>query len=268
MEIDKELKKYIEENIFPKYANNDLGHNLNHIMSVIERSFKFASQVSDINMNMVYTIAAMHDIGVYIDRDNHEKISADILLNDTNLRNFFNDEEIRIMAEAVSDHRASLKEEPRSIYGKVVSSADRNVDVNKPVRATFTLRMKMTPGTPIEEIMEESRQHIIEKFGRKGYAKGKMYFEDLEYKKFLEDIVKLAEDEEAFKKRYIEINKLEDVFNYDDINKRIRSVFYLMKETNPEMSLDQLLYATYKEGQYKESFEDIKKRILRVCGIS
>lgn len=31
MKIDENLKKYIEENIFPEYSKNDSGHNLEHI---------------------------------------------------------------------------------------------------------------------------------------------------------------------------------------------------------------------------------------------
>ena len=126
MVINKKLKKYLEENIFPSYKKNDLGHNLDHILYVINRSLKFAKEVDNINYDMVYTVAAYHDIGHYIDAKNHEKISAEMLLADEELKNFFTDEEIKIMSDAVYDHRASLESEPRSIYGKIVSSADRN----------------------------------------------------------------------------------------------------------------------------------------------
>lgn len=38
--VNEDLKKYIEENIFPSYEKNDLGHNLDHIKYVINRSLK------------------------------------------------------------------------------------------------------------------------------------------------------------------------------------------------------------------------------------
>ena len=123
MQINKELQDYIEKNIFPSYKKNDLGHNLDHIKYVIDRSFKFASRVDDINYDMVYTIAAYHDIGHYIDAKNHEKVSAEMLLADENLKKYFNEEQIRTMAEAVHDHRASRPKsegKPRSIYGEIV----------------------------------------------------------------------------------------------------------------------------------------------------
>ena len=70
--IREELKKYIEENIFTSYDKNEDGHTLDHIMYVIDRSFMFASRVPDVNLEMVYVIAAYHDIGHYIDAENHE----------------------------------------------------------------------------------------------------------------------------------------------------------------------------------------------------
>lgn len=35
------------------------------------------------------------------------------------------------MKEAVEDHRASSSRQPRSIYGKIVAEADRDIDVHE-----------------------------------------------------------------------------------------------------------------------------------------
>lgn len=210
--IREELKKYIEENIFTSYDKNEDGHKLDHIMYVIDRSFMFASRVPDVNLEMVYVIAAYHDIGHYIDAENHEKVSGEMLLKDKNLRRFFTDEEIKIMSEAVCDHRASSKNEPRSIYGKIVSSADRNVLVEIPLKRTYSYRKEQSPNSTLDEIIKESRQHLLDKFGKKGYATTKMYFEDDDYKKFLEDITVLASNEEEFKRRFLEVNGLEEEY--------------------------------------------------------
>lgn len=210
--IREELKKYIEENIFTSYDKNEDGHKLDHIMYVIDRSFMFASRVPDVNLEMVYVIAAYHDIGHYIDAENHEKVSGEMLLKDKNLRKFFTDEEIKTMSEAVCDHRASSKSEPRSIYGKIVSSADRNVLVEIPLKRTYSYRKEHSPNSTLDEIIKESRQHLLDKFGKKGYATTKMYFEDEDYKKFLEDITVLASNEEEFKRRFLEVNGIEEEY--------------------------------------------------------
>ncbi len=208
MKVNELLKKYIEEKIFPIYDLNDLGHNLYHIIYVINRSLKFASTIPNINIDMVYTIACYHDIGSHIDRDNHEKVSAETLSNDEKLREFFTEEEIKIMSEAVYDHRASLEYIPRSIYGKIISSADRNVLIEEPLRRTYAYRIKINKDTPLEQIIEESRQHLINKFGKKGYANEKMYFDDLDYANFLQEIQTLIADKEAFTKKYLEVNNI------------------------------------------------------------
>ena len=208
MQLNKKLQDYIENNIFPSYKKNDLGHNLEHIRYVIDRSLKFANEVNDINYDMVYVIAAYHDIGHYIDAKNHEKISAEIVLRDDNLREFFTEDEIKTIADAIYDHRASMDGEPRTVYGKIVSSADRNTLVDVTLKRTYAYRVEHNPNNTLDEIIEESRQHVIKKFGKKGYATEKMFFEDLEYKKFLEDISNLAENKAQFRRKFVEINKL------------------------------------------------------------
>ena len=206
--IKKEIKEYIENIIFPEYQKNDSGHNLDHIKYVLKRSLKFAENIPNINMNMVYAIAAFHDIGHHIDAKNHEQISSEILAKDEFIKKHFTEEELNIMVEAVADHRASLEYEPRSIYGKIVSSADRNTDINVPLKRTYSYRKEHFPESTLEEIIEDSRNHIIDKFGRNGYAKDKIYFEDEDYNKFLKEVETFAEDKEEFRRRFLEVNNI------------------------------------------------------------
>ena len=44
MKVNNELRKYIEENIFPEYSKNESGHSLSHIKYVIERSFQLVKE--------------------------------------------------------------------------------------------------------------------------------------------------------------------------------------------------------------------------------
>ena len=194
--INTELKKYIEENIFPSYSRNDAGHNLEHINYVIRRSFKFAKEIPDINYDMVYVIASYHDIGHYIDPKKHEQISGEMLLADENLKRFFTDEQIKIMAEAVCDHRASSDHDPRSIYGKIVSTADRNNTVESCLRRSYSYGKKLNPSATDDELFERAYLHLGYKFGENGYAK--FYFKDEEYENFLKEIRELLSNKENF----------------------------------------------------------------------
>lgn len=261
MEINKKLKKYVEENILPEYSKNDFGHNLDHINYVIRRSLDFASTVPNIDYDMVYVIAAYHDIGHHIDANNHEKVSSEIALADKNLLRFFSEDQIRTIAEAIYDHRASLEGEPRSIYGKIVSTADRNVDIDRPLRRTFAYRINHNPELPIAQIIEESRQHLLKKFGKGGYATNKYYFNDPEYEHYLEEIDQLLNNSDEFKKKYIIVNNL-DLSTAD-----LKELFKIIQINNPEFSLDQILYAVYTKIITSEPFEVVKRQILQANDI-
>lgn len=198
--IRKELKEYIENTIFKEYEKNEKGHGIDHIKYVINRSLNIFNTQENLNEEMVYVIAAYHDIGHHIDKDNHEKVSAEILIKDTNLKNFFTEEELKIMHDAVEDHRASNSEEPRNIYGKIVSTADRNVSVEESLKRAYSYTKKHNPTFTEEEIYEECRRHLNKKFGRNGYAVNKIYFEDKEYIDYLEKMDEITTDKEKFDK--------------------------------------------------------------------
>ena len=207
--VNKDLKEYIEKNILPCYAKNDSGHNIDHINYVTQRSLKFAKEVFDINIDMVYTIASYHDIGHYIDAKNHEKISGDMLYQDSNLRKFFTEDDMLIMKDAIYDHRASSSNEPRTIYGMIVSSADRNISIESTLKRTYAYRLKHNPEYSLDEIIEESRKHVLDKFGANGYARCKMFFKDNDYEHYLDEITNLALDKETFTKRFLLVNGIE-----------------------------------------------------------
>ena len=197
MKINKELEQYIEKNLFPEYDKNESGHGINHIKDVIKRSFELVNENNlDVNMNMVYVIAAYHDIGHHIDSKTHEIISADIMSKDKNLSKFFTEEELKIIKEAIEDHRSSAKEDPRSIYGKIVSSADRNNKVEDCIKRTYTYGKKHYPDMTDEELFLRSYDVLQNKFGEDGYAK--FYFKDSMYEKFLQELRELLKDKDKF----------------------------------------------------------------------
>lgn len=195
--IDNKLMKYIEENVLPQYNKNEKAHSIEHIKYVIRRSFELIEQNDLIvDYNIVYVIAAYHDIGHHIDAKNHEKVSAEIMEKDKNLEQFFSTEELNIIKEAIEDHRASSDTDPRSVYGKIVSSADRNNTVEQCLERTYSYSKRHNPDATDEERYKESFKVLNKKFGYNGYAK--FFFKDREYEKFLQDIRDLLEDEETF----------------------------------------------------------------------
>jgi uncharacterized protein len=210
MNINKELQKYIENNIFPEYDKNEKGHGIDHIKYVINRSFQLVEENNlEVNPDMVYTIAAFHDIGHHIDSKTHEIISADIMSKDKNLSKYFTNDELVTIKEAIEDHRASAKDDPRSIYGRIVSSADRNNNVEDCLRRTYTYGLKLNPNSTDDELFLRAYDVLKNKFGEDGYAK--FYFKDSQYEKFLKELRKLLKDKEKYIETQREyINKLKE----------------------------------------------------------
>lgn len=205
--VNKELINYIEKNVLPVYEKDNSGHRMDHIEYVIRRSLKFANQFDNINLDMVYAIAAYHDLGHHIDKDNHEILSAQMFYDNNIMEEFFIDEERIIIKEAIEDHRASLDGEPRSNYGKIISSADRNVDMDSILRRIHAYSEKHYPHYTLEEMIERAHQHTWDKFSTDGYAK--TYCFDSEFEELREETDRLIKDKEKFRRKYLKANNLE-----------------------------------------------------------
>ena len=260
--INEKLKEYIEGNILPQYEGNDAGHSKEHIDYVTKRSLEFAEKVDDVNLDMVYTTAAFHDIGHNIDSDNHEKESAKILEQDEFVSQYFNEEEKLLIKEAIEDHRASLEGEPRSIYGKIVSSADRITSLDEVIKRTLSYRIKTKYKSNIDQIMDESLEHIKNKYGNQdAYAASKMYFEDEAYINMLNEAAILTSDTNKFREKYINVNNIGDSEEY---------IQYVFKELskNENLSLDERFYFTYNKLITEKSFEEIKAFLIEKNNIN
>lgn len=193
--LNEKLVLYIENNIFPVYNKNEKAHDINHIIEVIKHAFNISKKY-DVNINMIYTIAAFHDIGHHINKEQHEIISADIMSKDETLKNFFNQEELEIIKLAIEDHRASSSKIPRNIYGKIISAADKTLTIEDAITRTYVYSKKYNPNFNESELYEEVYNHLNNKFGKNGYAK--IYVEDEYYDSFKRDLIELLEDKNNF----------------------------------------------------------------------
>ncbi|MDE6002639.1 MAG: HD domain-containing protein, partial [Prevotella sp.] len=122
-----DLVEFIETQILPQYAQFDKAHNMEHVTRVIRSSLDLARRTGA-DLDMAYAIAAYHDLGLMGPRAIHHITSGKILMQDARLRRWFSPEQLKLMKEAVEDHRASASRAPRSIYGKIVAEADRDID--------------------------------------------------------------------------------------------------------------------------------------------
>jgi len=197
--VDNTLKEYIINKILPEYDLNDKGHNKNHIEFVLKRALEITKNY-DINYNILYTCVSFHDIACHINREEHEILSADIAYKDEFLNNFFNKEELIIIKEAIEDHRASSSNIPRNIYGKILSSADRKVDIKTYLVSSLFFGVTDINMLNMNKAIEQSYNHAIKKFGKNGYATNKFYVDDTRYKEFLLNLQYLIDNKDKFYK--------------------------------------------------------------------
>ena len=211
--VRPEIKKYVENIIFPQYSKNDQGHGILHIKEVIRRSFALKGtlkdELRDLDDDMIYTIAGCHDWGKYEEKKDGEKhgiIAARRFINDTQMANFFNEEQRLTIKEAIEDHSSSLVEPPRSKYGELVSSADRNTRIEMVFIRSFFVGKARTPDMTIEEFLDFTFKRLSKRYGEENPEN--MFLEDETYRIFLKDMRTLLQNEVEFKNRYCEVNHI------------------------------------------------------------
>lgn len=205
--VNPNLKEYIEKNIFPEYEKNDGGHNIAHILEVIRRIFAINDTFKlGLDDNIMYAIASCHDWGKYENHETHHLIAARNFMNDEGMKKFFNDDERQIIKEAIEDHRSSREDEPRSIYGKLISSADRNTRIEIVFIRSFFVAKERMPEENIEDYLDFTIKRLTKRYDEKNPEN--MFFEDETYKVFIHDIRELLKKEDEFKTRYCEVNNI------------------------------------------------------------
>lgn len=165
-----DLVEFIERNILPRYSEFDKAHDLSHVMKVIKRSIKLANSIGA-DVNMAYTVAAYHDIGMSGPRAVHHITGGRMLARDARLKKWFSPEQIRIMKEAVEDHRASSSHAPRSLYGKIVAEADRDLEPDSVFRRTVQYGLANYPDATAEQQWKRFYEHLESKYSVNGYIR-------------------------------------------------------------------------------------------------
>lgn len=199
-----DLMRFVETQILPRYAQFDKAHNLSHANRVIKRSLDIAKKMGA-DINMVYVVAAYHDLGLEGPRAIHHVTSGRILKNDSRLKQWFSQEQIRIMSEAVEDHRASASHAPRSLYGKIVAEADRDLNPKVVITRTIQFGLDNYPDKDKEEQWKRFCQHMQSKYSRNGYIK--LWIHGSENEENLSKLRQLIEHPEEMKKVFDRIYK-------------------------------------------------------------
>lgn len=169
--VSPEIRRYVEDQIIPRYEAFDKAHQADHVEMVINQSLRLADLNPGIDRDMAYVVAAFHDLGLINGRENHHIDSRKILESDEFLKSRFSESQIRIMGEAVEDHRASKGSLPRNDYGLIVAEADRFIDCDTILRRTIQYGLRNYPELDKPRQFQRALDHLKAKYGRGGYLK-------------------------------------------------------------------------------------------------
>ena len=202
-----DLVEFIETKILPQYAAFDAAHNMEHVTRVIRHSLELV-KVTGADVNMVYAIAAYHDLGMSGPRAVHHLTGGKILAADARLKKWFAPEQLKVMREAVEDHRASASHSPRSIYGKIVAEADRDIEKDVVIRRTIQYGLANYPQLDHEGHWKRFKEHMDNKYSKDGYIK--LWIPNspnaLRLNELRNLIANPAELRKAFERMYLEVS--------------------------------------------------------------
>lgn len=203
-QVSLEIMEFVERQILPRYNAFGECHGLRHVTRVIKNSLRLAD-VTGADIDMVYVIAAYHDLGMEGPRAIHHLTSGKILMADARLKKWFNTDQLKVMKEAVEDHRASSSRQPRSIYGKIVAEADRDIDVHEIFLRAIQYGKENDPDKTVEEHWERFAQHMDEKYSNNGYIK--LWIPNSPNEKALKELRNIIEDKKLLRKAFDDIWK-------------------------------------------------------------
>lgn len=197
--VNLDLMTFIEGQILPRYQAFDAAHRTEHVHNVIKESLALAKRLGA-DLDMCYTIAAYHDLGMEGPRAIHHITSGKILLADKRLSKWFSPAQIKIMKEAVEDHRASAAKAPRSMYGKIVAEADRELTPETVMRRTIQYGLDNYPELDKEAQYQRFMEHLSNKYAQSGYIK--LWIPGSENEKRLTQLRNILLDKVQLKKEF------------------------------------------------------------------
>lgn len=157
------------DKILKKYENCDEAHGVPHIEGVWRRAKEIRKLVDeDIDERILMACCYFHDLGNLVNRKEHHLESGKMVMSDEGLKDFFGDEEILLIKEAVEDHRTSLKTEPRNIYGKILKDADKDDDVGESLYRAYIYSKEKELGNCEADWFDATFKQLNKKFGENG----------------------------------------------------------------------------------------------------
>lgn len=171
-----------EEKYASAYLLNDPAHREDHFKEVLENAIAgygvITGELLSEKIIRMYTAAAyLHDLFAW-SRHNHHILSAmHVRTSDCKLLDEFTSEEREQIALMCEQHRASFTGKFIGLHAELFNAADLGKpDLSRDVTRAYKYAKAHAPTLGHDQWLQTARQHIVEKYGRDGYARrGQIY---------------------------------------------------------------------------------------------
>lgn len=190
--MKKELLNLLKEDLKLYDLAPDGAHDKNHIIDVINNAYIISSKMK-LNTNLAVFSALYHDIGLLLgSREEHDITGYKWICKNQKLKQYFDEDEINIIAHAVKEHRASYKGSYFSIYSIIVSDSDRSLSIETMIRRSYLYNKDKT-----NDIYNTVYSYLKKKYGYGGIVL------HLDFsKEILEESRKILSNEKEFRLYY------------------------------------------------------------------
>jgi len=159
------------------YNTFDGGHNKTHMKEVRNFAIKLGKKYCPDKSELLWVAATLHDVGLSVERENHELHSYELIKNDEIVKSVYSEREFDEILEAIKEHRASTGN-PQGIAAKIVSDSDKVSDgTNRAFQRAYEWGKKHFPEINREGQLMRAAQHLYIKFGPGGSGT-RLHFEE------------------------------------------------------------------------------------------
>lgn len=190
--LNIDLSKY--ENLYDSF---DGGHDRQHLNAVRNCALNLAKIYAPDKIDLVYIAATLHDIGLSVNREEHEIEGEKLIRSDPYIKSQLSSEDFEELCHAVGQHRASTGN-PKTIVAKIISDADRGGGFDNPsdqFSRAYWYGKKNYLDISDEEQIWRAAKHQSEKFATNSYGRRTYFPEtDLRLSKMMDPIIKAYQD--------------------------------------------------------------------------
>ncbi len=172
MKLRIDLSKY--ESMYDSFDN---GHNRDHMEGVRRFALKLSQKYCPDKQEIVYVSSTLHDIGLSVSREEHEKHGYKIIKKDRDIKKAYSRDDFDLILEGIREHRASTGK-PKSDVAKIIKDSDKAyADMYTNFRRACEYNRNKDKKAQQKEVLRRAASYIKNTFGEGGSATD-VYFQE------------------------------------------------------------------------------------------